>query len=35
MVSWDNENGVDLMKWALSHARGNTTEDIREEKARM
>ena len=31
----DNENEVDLMKSFLSHAPGNTTRDIREEKARM
>ena len=33
--SQDNENEVDLMKLVLSHAHGNTTRDIREEKARM
>ena len=30
--SQDNENEVDLMKWVLSNARGNSTRDIREEK---
>ena len=33
--SQENENEVDLMKWVLSHAYGNTTRDIREEKARI
>ena len=33
--SQDKGNEFDLMKRVLSHAHGNTTRDIREEKARM